>query len=93
MICSFVLYEWLRGPRKPHELADQEKLFPRREIVSFGPVEAALSAELYQALGRARGREADIAIAACAIVREAELWTLNRADFKDIPKLRLSSIG
>jgi len=38
------------------------------------------------------GREADIAIAACAIVREAELWTLNRADFRDIPNLRLSAI-
>lgn len=32
----------------------------------------------------------DIAIAACAIVRDAELWTLNPADFRDIPGLRLA---
>jgi predicted nucleic acid-binding protein len=31
-----------------------------------------------------------LAIAACAIVRDAELWTLNLADFKDIPQLRLA---
>jgi predicted nucleic acid-binding protein len=31
----------------------------------------------------------DLAIAACAIAREAELWTLNPADFEDIPGLRL----
>src|SRR5256885_118962 len=33
--------------------------------------------------------EADIAIADCAIVHGAALWTLNREDFKDIPDLRL----
>jgi predicted nucleic acid-binding protein len=31
----------------------------------------------------------DLAIAACAIIRDAELWTLNRGGFKDIPGLRL----
>jgi predicted nucleic acid-binding protein len=35
----------------------------------------------------------DLAIAACAIRREAELWTLNGADFKDIPGLRLSALA
>ncbi|HKF66949.1 MAG TPA: hypothetical protein VKB36_10480 [Vicinamibacterales bacterium] len=38
---------------------------------------------------RARDRELDIAIAACAIVSGGTLWTLNRDDFKDIPHLRL----
>jgi predicted nucleic acid-binding protein len=37
------------------------------------------------------GREVDIAIGACAITYEAQLWTLNTADFKDIPGLRLYS--
>lgn len=31
------------------------------------------------------GREMDIAIAACAIVNAASLWTLNPGDFPDIP--------
>ena|SRR5438552_18119631 len=93
LISSMVFYEWLRGPRLPEELIAQEELFPREMIVPFGPQEAALSAKLYRSLGRARGREFDIGIAACAIAREAELWTLNRADFKDIPGIRLSTIA
>src|SRR5437763_5834976 len=93
LISSPVLYEWLRGPRIPEELALQESLFPADMVVPFGPQEAALSAKLYRSLSRPRGREFDIAIAACAIAREAELWTLNRADFKDIAGLRLSAIG
>ena len=35
------------------------------------------------------GREMDIAIAACAIVNAASLWTLNPGDFPDIPGLTL----
>ena len=88
---SLVLYEWLRGPRVPRELAAQEALFPSEAAVPFGWQDAALSATLYRSVRRARGREADIAIAACAITHEAQLWTLNTADFKDIPGLRLYS--
>lgn len=33
----------------------------------------------------------DLAIAVCAISREAELWTLNGADFQDVPGLRLAA--
>lgn len=92
VISSPVLYEWLRGPRSVQELELQEELFPSGQVTAFGPREAALSAKLYRSLKRPRGREIDIAIAACAIAREAELWTLNLADFKDIPGLRLSAI-
>lgn len=88
---SLVLYEWLRGPRVPRELAAQESLFPSEAAVPFGWQDAALSAKLYRAVRRARGREVDIAIAACAMTHEAQLWTLNTADFKDIPGLRLYS--
>jgi predicted nucleic acid-binding protein len=91
-ISSPVLYEWLRGPRSVQELELQEELFPSEAATAFGPREAALSAKLYRSLPRPRGREIDIAIAACAIVREAELWSLNHADFRDIPGLRLSAI-
>jgi predicted nucleic acid-binding protein len=89
LIPSLVLYEWLRGPRLSEEMAAQEALFPSEAAVPFGPPEAALSAKLYRSLRRPRGREIDLAIAACAMIRDAELWTRNDADFRDIPGLRL----
>ena len=88
---SVVLFEWLRGPRVAAELISQEVLFPSNAAVVFGPREADLSAKLYRSLARPRGREIDIAIAATAILRDAELWTLNPRDFADIPGLRLAS--
>src|SRR5580658_8494599 len=69
LLPSLVLYEWLRGPRLPGEIAAQEALFPSENAIAFGPREAALSAQIYRGLGRARGREIDIAIAAAAILR------------------------
>lgn len=89
-LCTIVLYEWLRGPRLPGELVTQEALFPSDAALPFEAAEARISAELYRSLKRPRGRELDIAIAACAIRHDAELWTLNRADFADMPKLRLA---
>jgi predicted nucleic acid-binding protein len=86
---ALVLYEWLRGPRLPAELAAQEALCPAELALPFGPREAEVSAKLYRTVRRPRGREIDLAIAATALVREADLWTLNRDDFADIPKLRL----
>jgi predicted nucleic acid-binding protein len=89
LLPTIVLYEWLRGPRTPGELAIQEGLFPADSAVVFAAEDATLAARLYRSVRRARDREADIAIAACAIRHDAELWTLNAADFKDIPGLRL----
>jgi predicted nucleic acid-binding protein len=86
---TIVLYEWLRGPRRAAELSDQEALFPREAAVAFDSEAAALAARLYASLPRARGREIDLAIAACAIAHDASLWTLNRSDFADIPGLKL----
>jgi predicted nucleic acid-binding protein len=91
VIPSLVLFEWLRGPRLPEELTAQEALFPSSLAIPFGPQEAEVSARLYKSVSRPRGREFDLAIAAYAIVRNAQLWTLNLADFKDIPGLRLAS--
>jgi len=90
LLPTLVLYEWLRGPRVPEELAAQEALFPREASIPFGPDEANVAAGLYRAVAGPRGRELDIAIAACAVSRQAELWTLNLDDFSDIPKLRVS---
>src|SRR3954453_7772851 len=86
---TIVLYEWLRGPRRAAELDDQEALFPRDGAIAFDSGAAAIAARLYARLPRARGREIDLAIAACAIAHGASLWTLNPSDFGDIPDLRL----
>ena len=91
-ISTIVLYEWLRGPRTRAELSAQEELFPREAAVVFGSVEADLAAKLYRQLARPRGREVDLAVAACALTAGAALWTLNGSDFRDIPDLRLSQI-
>ena len=88
-LCSLVLYEWRRGPRDARELAAQELLLPSHEAFSFGPEEAALAASLYHRVRGPRRREMDLAIAACAIVNGAALWTLNPKDFNDIPGLTL----
>lgn len=87
LLSTLVLYEWLRGPRTPEDLEDQEALLPRESTVVFGPAEAARAAELYRSVPGARGREVDLAIAACALCWDAELWTLNVDDFRDIPGL------
>ncbi len=88
-VSSLVLYEWQRGPRRPAELAAQEALFPSAHAVAFGAREAAIASTLYRRVPRARGREIDLAIAACALSHGAAFWTLNRADFTDIPGLSI----
>jgi predicted nucleic acid-binding protein len=88
-LSTIVLFEWWRGPRTRAELSAQEDLFPAETAVAFGVEEAALAARLYKQMARARGREIDLALAACAIAKNAAIWTLNPADFRDIPGLRL----
>jgi predicted nucleic acid-binding protein len=89
LLSTIALYEWFRGPRSDDELFWRELLFPDQEAVAFGPVEAAVAAEIYRIVKSPRRRQVDIAIAATAISRDAPLWTLNRRDFEDIPGLRL----
>jgi predicted nucleic acid-binding protein len=89
LLPSLVLYEWLRGPRLPEELLAQEALLPAATALPFGPAEAARAAQLYVQLPRARGREIDLAIAACALTLGARLWTLNPRDFRDLEGLDL----
>jgi predicted nucleic acid-binding protein len=88
-ISAIVLYEWLRGPRTRAELAVQEELFPRERAVPFGAAQAAIAARLHAAVKSPRGRELDLAVSACALHDGARLWTLNRADFRDVPDLSL----
>jgi predicted nucleic acid-binding protein len=88
-LSTLVLYEWLRGPRTSSEILEQEQLLPTHEALAFGSREAVFAADLYRAVSRARTREVDIGIAAIAIRHKAHLWTLNSADFADIPGLSL----
>ena len=90
-IPSLVLFEWRRGPRTNIELAAQENLFPTEEALPFGAREALLAADLYRRVATPRSREVDLAIAACAIVLGADLWTQNLRDFIDIPSLSIYS--
>jgi predicted nucleic acid-binding protein len=88
-LSTLVLYEWLRGPRRDAEVDHQQALFPSEQAQPFGPREAAIAADLYRSVSRARDREFDLAVAACALTSGATLWTLNRDDFRDIPGLDL----
>jgi predicted nucleic acid-binding protein len=88
-LSSLVFYEWRRGPRTRAEIAAQEALLPVEEVVPFAPDDALRAAELYRQLSRPRGRELDLAIAACALGHGAGLWTLNHDDFEDVPGLTL----
>ena len=89
VISSIVLFEWLRGPRLKQEIEAQEALFPSADAAAFGSVEAQIATELYKTVKRPRGREADLAVAACALANDASLWTLNAKDFGDVPGLIL----
>ena len=88
-ISTLVIYEWLRGPRTAEEIDDQELLLPHAEARGFGSAEASRAAALYRTFKRARGRDMDIAIAACAIEHGAHLWTLNPTDVRDLPGVKL----
>ena len=91
-LSTLVLYEWRRGPRTAAELTWQESLMPSSHARAFGESEAVAAAEMYRGLKRARGRDMDIAIAACAVAHGARLWTLNPDDFRDLPGVELYSL-
>jgi predicted nucleic acid-binding protein len=86
---TIVLYEWLRGPRTDQERSAVSSFFASEFVAAFGEPEAETAARLYQQVKRARQRQADLAIAACAIEHGAVIWTLNPDDFEEIPGLRL----
>ena len=88
-LSTVALYEWLRGPRTAAEIDIQTSLVSPQSVCTFGANEAAVAARLYQSVRRPRGRDLDLAIAACALVHGAALWTANRKDFDDIPGLEL----
>jgi predicted nucleic acid-binding protein len=87
--CSIVLYEWLRGPRIEAEVEIVRAFFQTDRLATFGERDAKTAAALYRRVKRPSQRQADLAIAACAIEDGAALWTLNAGDFGDIPDLKL----
>jgi predicted nucleic acid-binding protein len=87
--CALVEYEWRRGPRTNEEEKSVQQFFGDDVVVPFGEREAATAASLYRGVKRARQRQADLAVAACAIEQGARLWTLNGGDFDDVPGLSL----
>jgi predicted nucleic acid-binding protein len=91
--CSIVLYEWLRGPRTEDEVETVRAFFETDRLANFGEGDATTAAALFRQVKRARQRQADLAIAACAIEDGAALWTLNADDFDDVPGLRLYQPG
>lgn len=86
---TIVLYEWLRGPRSEGEKQAVEAFFDLDVLQAFGRREAERAADWYGRVKRARHRQADLAIAACASVLGASFWTLNASDFADLPDLTL----
>jgi predicted nucleic acid-binding protein len=86
---TIVLYEWLRGPRVESETSAVESFFGTGALAVFGHRQAERAAALYRRVRGARQRQADLAIAACALHDGASLWTLNAADFDDVPGLTL----
>lgn len=86
---TIVLYEWLRGPRTESERQAVEDFFDLDALPVFGRREAERAATLYRRVKGARQRQADLAIAACALEHGASFWTLNRPDCDDIPGLAL----
>lgn len=86
---TLVFDEWLRRPRLTEEIEAQGALLPWALAVLFGLEKASVAGGLYRTLRRPRGRELDLAVAACALTHGAALWTLNPEDFRDIPGLLL----
>ena len=73
--------EFLNGPVTTTEVNQAEAVLQSR-IVSFGQAEAVLAAELFNRTGRRRGSRFDCLIAATAIRAQAQVATVNQADFK-----------
>jgi predicted nucleic acid-binding protein len=73
--------ECLNGPVTQIEIDRVGSVIESR-VAPFGGTEAALAAELFNKTGRRRGSRFDCFIGATAIVAQAELATVNQADFK-----------
>jgi predicted nucleic acid-binding protein len=78
---SIAWTEFLNGPVTPLEVTRVESILQSR-IVSFGPAEAVLAADLFNQTGRRRGSRFDCLVAATAMLARADVATANQSDFK-----------
>jgi len=77
---SVAWYEFLCGPVRAEEIRLVRSLLAGG-VSAFDEAQAATSARLFNAAGRARRLRVDAMIAACAIEAGSRLATANRADF------------
>jgi predicted nucleic acid-binding protein len=78
---AIVWTEFLNGPVTPSEVSSAEAVL-QSQIIPFGQAEAKMSAELFNKTGRRRGSRFDCLIAATAAIAQAQIATVNQADFK-----------
>lgn len=64
-------------------------VMPQLTIAGFDEAVVSVYCEIVEAIGFSRSRILDRLIAATAIVNDLTLITINRADFGDIPNLKL----
>ena len=79
-VSAVVWTELLCGPLRPREIQLAAQV--TGDVLPFGPDEAAVAAELFNATGRRRGSLLDCMVAAAALSRDASLATANPADFR-----------
>ena len=65
------------------------RLLPRVTLLPFGETEIEAYAAIVRTVGFSRPRILDRLIAATALVHDLTLVTINGADFRDIPDLKL----
>lgn len=91
-VCVPVWYEYLIGPLESGE-PELTLHFVRKEVFALEIEDAILAASLFNLSGRKRGLKTDALIAAAAIRRDAELFTLNLQDFLPFVKQGLRLFG
>lgn len=79
-VCVPVWYEYLIGPLNAAE-KELARQFIRGDICAVEAEDAATAARLFNHVGRKRGLKTDALIAAVALRRQAEFFTLNVDDF------------
>lgn len=88
-------FEFLCGPpRSPLTIEELEivKLLVGDRIVPIDAPAASLAARIFNQTGRTKGSQGDCLVAATAMVANAELFTLNVADFAGFERFGLRLI-
>jgi predicted nucleic acid-binding protein len=87
-ISSIAWTEFLCGPLNEHTQHVARSLFT--EVISFGPDDAVVAAQLFNSSGRRRGTMVDCMVASIAMAADAPLATANLADFRRLEPFGLT---